>query len=91
VRADVVAATWLAVIPLLARRRRAGMRVSPPSAPTELVAGPLLPPHPPIAGELTPASPVDGDAWVPTGPPPGTVVPVRPGSAASATRRVRSG
>ena len=91
VRADVVAATWLAVIPLLARRRRAGMRVSPPSAPTELVAGPLLPPHPPIAGELTPASPVDGDAWVPTDPPPGTVVPLRPGSAATPTRRVRSG
>jgi hypothetical protein len=76
VRADVVAATWLAVIPLLARRRRAGLRVSPPSAPTELVAGPLLPPHPPIAGELTPASPPDGVALAPAGQPPGTVAPL---------------
>ena len=57
VRADVVVAAWLAVIPLLARRR-GGIRVLPPSAPAEPVAGPLLPPHPPIAGELTPVTSV---------------------------------
>jgi hypothetical protein len=71
VRADLVAAAWLAVIPLLARRRRAGIRVSPPSAPSDAIAGPLLPPRPPIAGELPPASGNAlrwGGAWATTGP-----------------------
>jgi hypothetical protein len=79
VRADVVAAAWLAVIPLLARRRGAGIRVSPPSAPTEVVSGPLLPAHPPIAGELTPASSVEGEAWSPADAPAAAVVRRRAG------------
>jgi hypothetical protein len=71
VRGDLVAAAWLAVIPLLARRRGAGIRVSPPSAPTDRIAGPLLPPRPPIAGELPAASGLSvrwGGTWATAGP-----------------------
>ncbi len=53
IRADIVAAAWLAVIPLLARRRAAGIRVSAASFATEQVAGPLLDPRPLVVAELS--------------------------------------
>ena len=57
IRPEVVAAAWLSVIPLLARRLGPGLRVAPPSGVGEALSGPLLAPMPGGVAELAAAPP----------------------------------
>ncbi len=57
IRPEVVAAAWLSVIPLLARRLGPGLRVAPPSGVGETLSGPLLAPMAGGVAELAAAPP----------------------------------
>jgi hypothetical protein len=59
IRADIVAAAWLAVLPLLARQRGRGQRgpAVPVPVPTEAVAGPFTGGATAAVAELLPGPP----------------------------------